>query len=57
MKQVFNADFQEFIAVMKQYEVAYLLVGGYAVFLHRSPDYRKKSSGMFQRFRRHRKPL
>lgn len=35
MKQVFNADFQEFIAVMKQYEVAYLLVGGYAVFLHR----------------------
>ena len=31
---IFNTDFRDFIQVLNQYEVEYILVGGYAVILH-----------------------
>lgn len=34
MSNIFNPDFQDFIAALNQCEVKYILVGGYAVILH-----------------------
>ena len=34
MQNVFNIDFLEFLELLDNYEVEYLLVGGYAVILH-----------------------
>lgn len=34
MSNIFNTDFQDFIAALNQCEVKYVLVGGYAVVLH-----------------------
>jgi hypothetical protein len=34
MANLFNLDFQEFIAALNDAEVEYMLVGGYAVILH-----------------------
>ena len=34
MQNVFNIDFQEFLELLDNHEVEYLLVGGYAVILH-----------------------
>lgn len=33
-QNIFNPDFQEFIAALNHCEVAYILVGGYSVILH-----------------------
>lgn len=33
-QNIFNPDFQEFIAALNASEVAYMLVGGYSVILH-----------------------
>ena len=34
MKNLFNQDFKELISLFNEYEVEYILVGGYAVILH-----------------------
>lgn len=34
IKNIFNADFQDFITSLNRCEVAYILVGGYSVILH-----------------------
>ncbi|MBC7557288.1 MAG: hypothetical protein H7195_10045 [Chryseobacterium sp.] len=34
MPNLFNIDFIDFLALLKKYDVNYLLVGGYAVILH-----------------------
>lgn len=34
MANIFNEDFRDFINVLNEYEVEYILVGGYAVILH-----------------------
>ena len=33
-QNIFNPDFQDFIAALNLSEVAYILVGGYSVILH-----------------------
>lgn len=37
MGNIFNNDFQEFIACLNKYDVDYILVGGYSVILHGYP--------------------
>jgi hypothetical protein len=34
MSNIFNPDFQDFVAALNQCKVKYILVGGYAVILH-----------------------
>jgi hypothetical protein len=36
-----NQDFKEFIQLLNEYEVRYLVIGGYAVALHGHPRYTK----------------
>jgi hypothetical protein len=36
-----NQDFKEFIKLLKEHEVRYLVIGGYAVALHGHPRYTK----------------
>ncbi len=33
-QNIFNQDFQDFIKALNEYQVAYILVGGYSVILH-----------------------
>jgi hypothetical protein len=34
IKNLFNPDFRDFLVALNQYEVEYILVGGYSVILH-----------------------
>lgn len=36
-----NQDFKEFIQLLNEYEVRYLVIGGYAVAIHGHPRYTK----------------
>ena len=37
MANIFNSDFAEFICLLENHHVAYILVGGYSVILHGYP--------------------
>ena len=43
MANIFNEDFRDFISSLNQFEVEYMLVGGYAVILH---GYRRSTGDM-----------
>lgn len=34
MANLFNTDFQDFLRALRQYDVRYVLVGGYSVIMH-----------------------
>jgi len=34
MANIFNDDFQDFLKALNEYQVEYILVGGYSVILH-----------------------